>query len=628
MKKVREIVIILLLPFIYMSCNMEEQSYSNERLDLALSLSGANRYELEKVIRHYSQFKRDSLSLKAALFLIENMPGHYTLESQYLRLHRQQMDSLYPHISKIEKIIFYTLPIYHNENLSVCDSIEDVNTIKADFLIKHIDNKMKMWKECSWLKNISFQDFCEYLLPYRMSYEPLIKDDFTIQYWERINVAINQFGYDVYWLDELKAFQRNVIGNIDYTCLSGLGLIGMSTPIEIAACLDISIWETLMSRACGIPTSIDYVPCWAIRNGRHYWFQIIDRKKPYYTYDIDLTPRTGKVYRKTYSSHATPLENNSDSVPTFFLDPFQIDVTSEYIKTSNVLVSTTEVQCDNPNYVYLSVFNENRWKPIAWSKNVDNQAQFLNMGRNIIYLPTYYHKNDEKHFSNPFYLSDNGSMYVLEPDTIQTQDLFLHRKYPLTLDKIQWALDLAGAVIEASNIHDFSKSDTLAIINSPNHFLNWMHISIKSQKKYRYWRISRSKELFALAEMEFYDERGKEIHGLFYDFQGRVNNIVNDKNKLSYDIVMGWLGIDFGSPISIQDIYCLSRTDDNAINKGDVYELLYYNQGWISLQKQFAEEDCLIFHNVPSNALYWLRDLNTGKEERIFTYQNDKIKYW
>lgn len=48
------------------------------KLEYALRRAGDNRMELEKVLLHYSQEKKDSLKLKAACFLIENMPGHYT----------------------------------------------------------------------------------------------------------------------------------------------------------------------------------------------------------------------------------------------------------------------------------------------------------------------------------------------------------------------------------------------------------------------------------------------------------------------------------------------------------------------------------------------------------------------
>ncbi len=57
----------------------------------ALKLSGSNRVQLEKVLQHYSS-PADSLKLQAALFLIENMPGHYTLRGDKIDLFRQAID--------------------------------------------------------------------------------------------------------------------------------------------------------------------------------------------------------------------------------------------------------------------------------------------------------------------------------------------------------------------------------------------------------------------------------------------------------------------------------------------------------------------------------------------------------
>ena len=51
-------------------------SQSN-KIEQALVLSGENRPALERVLQHYSQRPADSLKYQAALFLIENMPGHY-----------------------------------------------------------------------------------------------------------------------------------------------------------------------------------------------------------------------------------------------------------------------------------------------------------------------------------------------------------------------------------------------------------------------------------------------------------------------------------------------------------------------------------------------------------------------
>ena len=68
--------------------------------------------------------------------------------------------------------------------------------------------------------------------------------------------------------------------------------------------------------------------------------------------------------------------------------------------------------------------------------------------------------------------------------------------------------------------------------------------------------------------------------------------------------------------------------DANFIETGHLYELLYYDMGWKSLGKQVAEKNYLIYNNVPENAILWLKDHTKGKEERIFTYENDRQKWW
>lgn len=48
------------------------------KVQQALNEAGANREQLVKVLAHYSKNPADSLKLRAAEFLIGNMPGQYT----------------------------------------------------------------------------------------------------------------------------------------------------------------------------------------------------------------------------------------------------------------------------------------------------------------------------------------------------------------------------------------------------------------------------------------------------------------------------------------------------------------------------------------------------------------------
>lgn len=73
------------------SCKMQTAETGVEE---ALSKAGGNRKELFQVIRHY-QDSGDSLKLKAALFLIENMADKYYLTGNLINEFYTFIDSVY-----------------------------------------------------------------------------------------------------------------------------------------------------------------------------------------------------------------------------------------------------------------------------------------------------------------------------------------------------------------------------------------------------------------------------------------------------------------------------------------------------------------------------------------------------
>lgn len=88
------------------------------------------------------------------------------------------------------------------------------------------------------------------------------------------------------------------------------------------------------------------------------------------------------------------------------------------------------------------------------------------------------------------------------------------------------------------------------------------------------------------------------------------------------------MGVKFNSPQQIDSIVFCPRTDDNDIKPGDIYELFYWDNEWISLGTQIADNYKLDYSNVPSNALLLLCNLSRGKEERPFTYENGQQIWW
>lgn len=66
------------------------------------------------------------------------------------------------------------------------------------------------------------------------------------------------------------------------------------------------------------------------------------------------------------------------------------------------------------------------------------------------------------------------------------------------------------------------------------------------------------------------------------------------------------------------------RNDDNKIVTGELYELFYWDKKWISLGKQYAEDNKLIYQNIPRESIFRIHNHTRGKEHRPFTYEGGK----
>lgn len=90
-----------------------------------------------------------------------------------------------------------------------------------------------------------------------------------------------------------------------------------------------------------------------------------------------------------------------------------------------------------------------------------------------------------------------------------------------------------------------------------------------------------------------------------------------------------WVGIKLDKAQKISFVRIIPRSDDNDVRVGDTYELCYYNgREWVALEQQVAKANVLRYDSVPTNALYWVRDLTRGWDERPFIIRNDSIVEW
>ena len=160
--KLKPFLCIICSAFFFWSCE--------SNLEKSLKMAGENRSELEKVLEHFEN-DPDPLKFEAAKFLIENMAPHFHPSGPAV----EASDSIYLETSGVSQNVRTQ---YFNEAImSVNDlpseTVSDLSEMKADFLIKVINEACDVWNHASWSKDYDKSFFFEYVLPYCLTEEPI-----------------------------------------------------------------------------------------------------------------------------------------------------------------------------------------------------------------------------------------------------------------------------------------------------------------------------------------------------------------------------------------------------------------------------------------------------------------------
>ncbi|WP_163217951.1 transglutaminase domain-containing protein [Bacteroides sp. 224] len=656
MKKKLLILFNLICIILLASCKEKNNSLEN-----ALAIAGDNRQELEKVLSHYSQKPEDNLKYQAACFLIENMPGHYSYkDTSYINRYHHQLDSV--------------ALIYKNQNNTVKDSlfrqvrdlytenqgfVPDIHIIKANYLIDNIDRSFDVWLNGEWSLHINFDDFCEYILPYK-SCEGQILDNWRAYFKDYCNGNIKKLHYCHLFknaaYNACEAVNRALKDSTKPRLVNEPGIIPVRkmntlTQIPFGVCEDYNILALSVMRAKGIPTIMDFTPQWPFRSLGHSWNVLIETsgKKVVYegTGQSPATPHKeehpmAKVFRKTYAINKEILEIHGKEkyIPSTFNNLFMKDVTPEYLTTCDINLSIESSH--KHTYAYLAVFDNEKWVPIHYGKiSKKDKVTFDKMGKRIVYLPVFYEATGIKPFSAPIILTVSGNQVQLIPDTLTRQTLVLKRKFPPFENLYKVAERVVGGKFQIATDSLFKDSTTIHTITELGIYAQSVDLS-EADDSARYWRYYPPNGAHCnMAELFFYEKDsiqptiGKIIgtQGSFRKGNQYAKEATFDRDALTFFDAPEkngcWVGLDFGKPVKIDHIVYLPRNDGNCIEIGDEYELLYWgNNKWQSLGRKTADYIALTYENCPSNALFLLRNLTKGKEERIFTYEHGKQVWW
>ena len=282
---------------------------------------------------------------------------------------------------------------------------------------------------------VAFEDFCEYILPYRISVEPI--QDWRTTYNSKFSWVTNKIdsiGFAAslpYVTDEANSWFTNTWSSGGRKePLPRLGSMQLLLRKQ-GPCEDLADLGVFTMRSIGIPATVDFVPYWATTRGGHTMNTFFDATNKAIHFDYGtkeynekLRREPAKVLRLTYSKQQQTLASleEQNNIPKGYLrEQNYIDVTQEYWSTRNVKCSLYTGLKPN-TIVYSCTFNGLRWQPFWWTKVHDNKAEFSQICQGTVILPQYYSNETMIPASDPILVSETETRF-LTPDLKQLEDL-------------------------------------------------------------------------------------------------------------------------------------------------------------------------------------------------------------
>lgn len=603
-----------------------------------------------------NSFNQSSFEYEAARWLVNNMVGH---ESYNIDNNKQFENFLLNNPTKDYKKIWL---LFNAANVKEPEVISDIQCIPTNIIISEIREAVNTWRKATWKKEINFDTFCKYILPYNIEKEPIVawrkyyreKYAYLVRDKKTIEEAfITILKYDK---EHFKVSNTFYPYDINPILLDRIG---------VGNCQQRAYHMVYIMRALGIPAAVDYTPYWSnYGSNGHFWCvgikkgggvitgiapkdgyidgvydRIIakDYKEKAFSCTIDSLKKIAKVFRKTFEPHKRDVDSFPDKSFGYLSDSHSVDVTSFYRNTTkNNIVN---VDFSPFEKLYTCIFTQEQgWVPIAKARK--NGFTTVDIGPlihdNLIIICKYDNGTFEP-VSAPIYIVKNKHPYTIIADKSHLEDIVLTRKYLLRSMWINRWSELIGTFIQTSNsklfeanvkvqytIDKLPKSQSIDI---PLHDITDDYI-----------RIFPKHDVFPVfAELHFIDKNGNVIPTKKYNIytvgEGLTGDTIvtrklqdDDLSTTFYKRFPFWIGFDVRSIKSdIKSLQIVMWNDENQILPGKKYELFYWDgKIWKSLGEQKAKHNQIIFNNVPRHALFLLRNYDGGKEERPFLWRNNK----
>lgn len=629
-------------------------------LHYALKAAGENKSELKAVLKHYRTVDKDPQKLKAAKYLIANMPGHYSYADTImanrfydvaLKILKSGKDAEWQR-DTIRQISERDFPGMMENTVS------DLKVMTADYLIYSIDHAFTQWRTRPWAQHLTYEEFRDWLLPYKVS--ELQKFDHwrdTLSAHFSDSISRLPIDNDQCWTiyGALDIVRNEMVGKLKpylaWTTESGHPLLSAETMANTTygSCLDYVTLGTAVFRSVGLPAAVDNVPLWGRNHEGHSWFtQLTDQGKQVPTSN-DITMPAGwgffpyqrfpKIFRVSYAINPKLLKYYRTAKYIHPFDLFKHDITDYYYRTSDICIENTKEIKLKDKYVYIATLanvNGPEWVILDLGTIRKGKAYFQNIGREIMYTVLGFNGEQLVPISDPFIVKKDGSLEYIEYDDSDARSVTVKRKYYESYNVVVQRRKILGARIQCANKSDFSDSITVYTINStdiPD------KIKLNNKGAYRYWRyLAADGTNGSIAELAFFNSEEEKIEGNPVACKSATSDAIAnafDENWLSNfeteEPDGNWIGYDMKDKVNVEYVRVVPRSDDNDVCPGNEYELLCYdsdNDYWYSLGYRKATDNRLEYSNVPIKGLLWLKNYTRGWAERPFVINGNEVTYW
>jgi len=417
-------------------------------LNYALTSAGSNRPELEAVLNHYQETDPNPDKLRAAEFLIENMPAHYSYAGS-------EIYQYYDYAAKILADTALTPEQQRDSLLAITDqkyrdlsnhTVPDAQVIKAVFLIKNIDTSYDKWVNCDWATQVTFDEYLEWMLPYKaieLQELDAWRDTLLAHFGEGLKNPIkNDVEYNTTMgvADMIRNEALNKLHRYGLYTRAGLPLLSayLQAHQTYGDIPDYALTAVLALRSAGIPAVLDETPVGSRGTAATRWFVIISDRGEQLTSEWDLSTMIGggffpyergpKVYRNTYAINKERLEYRCKAKYQYPFELGKKDVTSQYFLTSNISIpieSTARKQLKD-KYVYIASAvrsNEHPWQIVDFGVIKHGKACFRDMGREVLYTVMGNDGISLIQITDPFILHKNERIEYVNADTISSPSL-------------------------------------------------------------------------------------------------------------------------------------------------------------------------------------------------------------